>query len=178
MDLVARARIPFPRELVFGTIRDRLPELVPHMPNVKSIEVKERHEEGAVTRLLNLWTAKAEIPAIAQRYMKAEMLQWTDSATWDAARFVCDWSIEMLAFPGVLECSARNTYHAVGDETELEINGSLVLHLDRAPIPRMIAFTVRPLIERIVGTSLRPNLTSIGDGVAGYLRAQAASATT
>ena len=42
MKLEADARIAFPRELVFSTYRDRLPQLVPFLPDVKSIVVQER----------------------------------------------------------------------------------------------------------------------------------------
>ena len=174
MELTADTRIAFPKELVFTTIRDRLPALVPHLPNVRSIECQERREDGARTHFVNLWTAKNEVPAAAQAYVKAEMLQWTDRATWDAEAGTCDWKIETGAFPGVVECSGRNTYRTVGNETELIIRGTLVLHLDKANVPRLVAMAVRPLIEKIIVTNLGPNLVSIGTGVAAYLRSEAA----
>jgi hypothetical protein len=173
MDLIADTRIPFTRELAFTTIRDRLQALVPHMPNVKSIETLERRDDGAKTHFVNRWTANTEIPAAARSYVKAEMLQWIDRATWDAEAGTCDWKIETVALPGVVECSGRNTYRTVGNETELVIRGSLVLHLDKANIPRLVAMAVRPIIEGIVVGSLKPNLTSIGGGVTAYLRAEA-----
>ena len=42
MELVARTLILFPRDLVFQTLRERLPELVPYLPNVKRIQTLER----------------------------------------------------------------------------------------------------------------------------------------
>ena len=40
MQLVADARIPFARPLVFATYRDKLADLVPYLPNVRAIDVK------------------------------------------------------------------------------------------------------------------------------------------
>ena len=79
MKLEAVATLSFPRPLVFSTYRDRLPQLVPHLPNVEKIEVLEREEapggEAGVVRLLNLWFAKADVPKVAQSVIKPEMLR-------------------------------------------------------------------------------------------------------
>ena len=172
MELKARTRMPFPRELVYRTIRDRLPELAPYMPNVKEIQMKERVEDGPRVRFLNIWFGKTEIPAIAQRYVKPELFQWTDKAVWDESDFSCEWAIETHAWPGVVVCSGRNVYVTIGNETELQINGTLTLNLDKAPIPRLFVGTVRPIVEKLIVAGLTPNLTSIGDAVGGFLKAQ------
>ncbi len=179
MELLAKTHIPFARDLVFRTLRDNLPLLVPHMPNVRVIEVKKRADEGTRADLLNEWTAATEIPAVARKFVAAEQLKWLDYATWDEGDFTCDWHIETHAMPGVVECRGHNVYHAAGAETELEIKGELVLHLEKTKVPRLLAGTVRPIIERIVITALKPNLLAVGDGVSGYLRAkQSGSAST
>ncbi len=78
MKLEADARISFPRELVYSTYRDRLPELVPYLPNITGITVKSREDEGQVSKLLNVWDAQAEIPKVAQAIIKPEMASWLD----------------------------------------------------------------------------------------------------
>lgn len=171
MDLRAQTRIPFERTLVFRTLRDKLPELSPYLPDVRSIVQKERHEEGEKTRFVNIWTAKTELPVVAQRYLKAEAIVWTDRAVWDETTFACDWTIEPHILPGIVECGGRNVYTVTGNETHLDLSGSLVLNLDKLNIPRLLAATVKPVIEKIVITALKPNLLSIGEGVAAYLRA-------
>jgi hypothetical protein len=108
---------------------------------------------------------------MAQRYLQPELFQWTDRALWDESQFSCDWSIETHAWPGVVECSGRNVYTTAGEATVLEIHGSLVLNMDKAPIPRLLGATVRPVVERIIVAALKPNLVSIGDAVSGYLKA-------
>lgn len=172
MELTARTRMPFARPLIFRTIRDRLPDLAKYMPNVKNIEMKEREDKGPQVRFLNVWQASTEIPAIAQRYVKPDLFMWNDKALWDETDWSCQWKIETLAWPGVVECSGRNVYIEIGGETELQINGTLNLNLDKAPIPRLFVGTVRPIVERMIVASLKPNLTSIGDAVVSYLKAQ------
>lgn len=178
MELAAQTRIPFPRDLVFATIRDRMPELAGFMPNIKQIEMKERRDADPLTHFINTWTASTEIPAIAQRYLKPDMLKWTDYAKWDRSNYSCDWKTVLVAWPDVLECGGTNVYNAFGDETELQIRGNLHLHLEHAPIPKLFVSTVRPIVERIVIASLKPNLLSIGDAVAQYLAKQKAAATS
>lgn len=172
MELNAQTRINFPRELVFRTYRDKLPELVQFLPNVSSIVVKEREDEGARTRLVNLWTAKTEIPAAAQRFLKPEMLMWNDHADWDASSYTCHWRIETLAFTEAVICSGRTVYTEQGDATELQISASLELHLDKAKIPRLLAGSIKPVVERVVIANLKPNLLATGQGIEKYLQSQ------
>lgn len=172
MELNAQTRINFPRELVFRTYRDKLPDLVHFLPNVSSIVVKERKDDGARTRMLNLWTAKTEIPAAAQRFLKPEMLMWHDHADWDESSHVCHWRIETLAFTEAVRCSGRTVFTEAGDRTELQITASLELHLDKANIPRLLAGTVKPVVERVVIANLKPNLLATGDGIEKYLQSQ------
>src|SRR5437773_1440734 len=98
MKLEGDARIVFPRPLVFATYRDRLPELVPYLPNIREIKVLEREEkpggqEGHL-RLLNLWRASADIPKVAQAVLKPEALAWKDHAHWNENDWTCEWRVE------------------------------------------------------------------------------------
>jgi hypothetical protein len=173
MQLTANTRVTFPRELVFKTYRDRIAETIPYLPNVKSIVVQERRDEGDIASLVNLWTAKTEIPSLARRFVKADMLCWTDRARWDQSAWRCNWEIETHAFPGLLQCSGQTEFVEAGAGTDIRISGDLLLHLERAHIPRLLAGTVQPVIEKLIINGLRPNLLSTGEGVAKLLAAQA-----
>lgn len=171
MELTATTKVTFPRELVFSTYRDRLPETVQYLPNVSSIVVKERTEQNGKVQLVNLWAAKADIPSLAKRFIKPEMLMWTDYAEWDPVGQLCRWRIESHAFPGFVECSGTTSFHEAGSGTELRIDGKLVLHLEKAHVPRLLAGTVQPLIEKVVIGALKPNLLSTGEGLQKFLQA-------
>ena len=73
MQLSVQSIIPFPIENVYKAMRDHLPELATYLPNIDSIEVKERKLEGDVLHLVNQWNpANTEIPTVAQSFVDVE----------------------------------------------------------------------------------------------------------
>ncbi len=174
MKVEADAVLDFPRDLVFQTYRDRLPELVPHLPNVRRITVESREDDPPVTRLLNRWEAAAEVPKVVRSIIKPEMLVWLDHALWNEETWECEWRIEHGAFAEQVHCSGRNRYVAVDDKTRLEIRGDLSVDAAKIPVvPRLLAGTVAPVLERFIVQTIRPNLVSTADGVQAFLRQQA-----
>ncbi|MCC7384992.1 MAG: hypothetical protein IT384_24315 [Deltaproteobacteria bacterium] len=177
MKIEADATIAFPRELVFSTYRDRLPDLVPHLPNIRSIQVLEREESpnGAVgvTRLLNLWKAEGDIPKVAQAVIKPDMLEWKDFARWDAPAWACDWRSVTSMFTEQVKCGGRNTFVDLGGATRLEIRGALDVDLKTIPgVPRFLAGTIAPVVEKFIVALLTPNLTSVSKGLEAFLRSE------
>jgi hypothetical protein len=177
MKLEADARISFPRELVFKTYRDRLPELVPHLPDVQSIKVLEREEapggKTGVTRLLNLWIGKAEIPKLAQAVIKPEMLQWDDYAVWDQNDWTCEWRVATKMFTESVKCGGKNRFIDEGATTKLEIRGNLEIDLKGVPgVPKFLAGSVAPVVEKLIVTLLTPNLLSVSKGLEAFLKSQ------
>lgn len=177
MELKADAKIAFPRALVFSTYRDRLPELVPYLPDVKEIRALSREEEGAIASLKNEWVAATEIPKVAQAVVKPEMLQWLDFAKWDAEAFTCDWRIETKMFTEQVRCQGHNTYVEAddGESCVLQIRGELSVSLKGVPgVPRFLAGRVAPHVERFVVDMLTPNLLSVAKGLQAFLDAESA----
>jgi len=173
MKVEADTFIDFPRELVFRTYRDRLPELVPHLPNVKEIRVESRSDEGPISQLVNRWEANADVPKMARSVVKPEMMVWLDHARWDEAAWTCDWRIEHATFREQVHCQGRNHYVADGDRTRLEIRGEISVDATRIPgVPRMLAGTLAPVIERFIVQTIRPNLVSTADGVQAFLKSE------
>lgn len=173
MELNARTQIPFPRDEVYITYRDHMAEVTPFLPAIESFEVRERTESEGALRFVNLWRAKLDIPPASQKLIDPSMFAWTDTATWAAGAFQCSWRIETFAMPGLLDCAGTTRFVALGPaETEVRIEGSLDLHLNKAKVPRLLIGTVKPLIERIVIMGLAPNLLSMGEGVGRFLAAR------
>ena len=152
MKMDVDSRIPFPREAVYRTYRDAMVSLVPYLPNVKSIEVVERKDEGGKISLKNRWWAKTEIPKAAQGIVKPDMLSWFDYATWDEATFSNVWKLEVTAMPGVVECSGANKFIEDGPNAcILQLRGDLNLNLKNVPgVTRLLAGTIGPTIEKFV----------------------------
>ncbi len=175
MKLEADARISFPRELVYSTYRDRLPELVPYLPNITGITVKSREDEGQVSKLLNIWDAQAEIPKVAQAIIKPEMASWLDHAAWNQADWSCDWRIETKVFTENVNCGGHNTYVEDGEGTILKIRGDLDVSLKGIPgVPRLLAGKIAPVVEKFIVNLIKPNLLSVAKGLEDFLKAEAA----
>ncbi|MCK6550467.1 hypothetical protein L6R52_31815 [Myxococcota bacterium] len=179
MKLEADSRLTFPRELVFSTYRDRLPRLVPHLPNIKGITVLKREDApgGAqgISKLVNKWEAKGEIPKPAQTVIKPEMLTWLDYATWDENAWTVEWRIETQMFTENIKCGGKNRYLPDGPNGSiLEIRGHLDVDLKGIPgVPRLLAGTIAPVVEKFVIALLTPNLTSVAKGLEAFLQEEA-----
>jgi hypothetical protein len=172
MKLDTSVEIPFPRQRVFETYRDRLADLVPYLPNIRGIEVTSRKDEGAITRLVNHWRGGGEIPAVARSVISEKLLEWDDFATWDASAFRCEWRQTAPAFKEAMRSQGVNVFEELGaDKTRLTITGSLEIDAGKIPgIPRFMGRVVGPAVEAFLVAAIKPNLVSVSKGVERYLR--------
>ena len=174
MDITVRQRLPYSREIVFSHLRDHLGNLVPYLPNVASIEVRERVEpQTGVVELLNLWQAAAsEVPAVVRPFVDPNKLSWNDRATWKAADWSCDWVIEVSFMRDRVRCSGRTVYVAIDEgHTEIRVDGALEVDL-KGLVPRLLVGRVKPKVEGFVVKTIKPNFEKVNDGLKAYLDAQ------
>jgi hypothetical protein len=176
MKIEADSRIPYPRERVYREYRDSLVKLVPYLPNIQEITVKEREENSGGpgrTRMLNIWRAQGDIPKAAQTIIKPEMLEWKDYALWNENDWTCEWRVETAFFTKSIKCQGKNFFIEQGGETTLQIRGELEVNLKEIPgVPRFLAGTVAPIVEKFIVALLTPNLTSVSKGLDAYMKAQ------
>ncbi len=167
--------IPFERELVFSTHRDKLEDLLPYLPNVDSIEVQERVEEGDVVRLTNLWSgASSDVPAVVRSVLRPEHLTWTDRATWDHEKWQAQWNITINALPEAVSARGTTTFIDESGETLVRIEGEFLIHPERIPgVPAFVAKRAVPPLERFVVSLLQPNLRRSNQAVQQYLEDRA-----
>lgn len=165
--------VPWPRDVVFRTHRDKLVELVPYLGNVDSVEIRERREEGPVVRLLNHWSgSSSDVPAVIRPVLKPELLTWVDRATWDQSKWRCDWDITLNALPDAVTARGYNLFKDEGDATVIQIQGEFIVHPDRIPgVPTLVAKTAQSAVERFVVGLLQPNLRASNRAVEQYLDA-------
>ena len=170
MKIKADAKLSYPRDVVFASYRDKLVELVPHLPNIKAIEVKNREDNEGVTRMLNIWHAKGDIPKVAQSIIKPEMVCWEDHAKWNQDDWTCEWKVVPKFFTKNVTCSGKNHFVEQGDETVLQIRGELEIDAKGIPgVPRLLAGRIAPVIEKFIVGLLTPNLLTVSDGLVKYL---------
>lgn len=159
---------------VYLIIRDKMVELVPFMDNVSEIEVMQREERPRGPKILNRWQADAgQVPAIARKFLRPEMLQWLDHADWVDAETLVHWRIESAVFKGMYSCEGINSVVADGDGARIVVSGDLSVDPSRIPgLPRLLTKKVLPTIERYFVERMKPNMASLGSGVQRFLAAQ------
>ncbi len=160
MDIRTDATLSHPRDKVYTTYRDRLPELAEYFPNIQSIEVLHSEREGAVLHLLNEWQATAKIPRIARSYIKPEMLRWKDHADWNDDECCVHWRFELAFLTDVVHAAGTNTFIEAGPAgTHLSIRGDLAIDSGRLPgVSARTGRLVVPHIERFCVALVKPNL--------------------
>jgi hypothetical protein len=171
MEIRADARIPFPREIVFAAYRDEIVDLLPYLPNVRSIDVKSRKQEGNVIEFVNEWRGGGDIPAAVRAVLSEAVLAWTDYATWRGDAMCCYWRTETHAFTEAVTCKGSNRFVADGEgKTLLEIRGSLEIDAKKIRgVPSFLAGKVGRAVEEFLVGKIQSNLVETAKGLAKYL---------
>jgi hypothetical protein len=179
MDILADARIPFPRRIVFRAYRDEIVQLLPYLPNVRSIEIKSRKEEGGVVEFVNEWRGGGDIPGPIRAVLSESVLAWTDYAAWHADAMRCDWRTETHAFTEAVSCKGSNRFVAEGDgATLLEIRGGLTIDAKKIRgVPSFVAGKVGRMVEEFLVAKIQSNLVETAKGLARYLEERAQAKT-
>lgn len=167
VDIKTDVTLAFPRERIFATYRDRLRDLLPYLPNIRGLAIKQREERDGAIYLVNEWQGGGEIPSAARSFLRESMLGWTDHAIWREADFVCDWRTDVHAFPGALESSGQNRFVEVGGgRTRIEFRGRLVCDASKVPgVPKLLSRSLNGTIERIFVGKIEENLVGVGQGI-------------
>ncbi len=161
-------------EQVFAVARDKLPDLVPFLPNIERIEVKERKDEAGRVLIVNRWYAKADIPAAAKKFVSPDLLSWQDTATWDGTLLKVDYRLQSFVANELFLAQGTNTFKATADgATDLTVRCDVEIYPEKLPgVPRFLAGAVKGPVEETIKKILTPNLMSFAQGLNGYFRAQ------
>ena len=171
MRFEAEGRVPGATvDEVYPLLRDKLVDLVPFLDNVAAIQELERKPGAAGPHLLNRWRADpGQVPSLVRGFLKPEMLEWLDHADWNDAERHVDWRIESAVFAGLYTCRGRNRVVAAGGDVRIVIGGELIVDAGKIPgLPRRLAGTVVPTLEAYLVDRMKPNMASLGTGVARY----------
>lgn len=172
MRLDVSAEIPFSRADVFAVYRDKLPELVKYLPNVRGISITTRTDDGPVVKLLNRWKGGGEIPGMVRKFLSEDLLEWDDHAVWKQDSFTCDWRTIVPAFKDAIDAAGTNRFEELGPErTRLIIAGELKCDAAKIKgVPRLMSGVIGPAVETFLVATVKPNLVSVAKGVEAYLR--------
>ncbi len=170
MDFKVSEIINHPLEKVYETYRDKLPDLVPYMPNVDDIVVESREDMEGEVKLVNRWKVSGSIPRAVRPFFSDNMLSYADHAHWVEAERVVHWFFEIGAFPEAVDCRGTNYFMPSGDgATEVQLTGTLTVDLAKMRgVPRLL-HRLAPKVESFVLERVKPNLSAVTNAVTRYL---------
>ena len=157
--------IPFPAPLVYETLRDRTPELVPFLREIDRIETVQRQRsiDGSLV-LTNLWQANRQsVPRAARPFVSREMLRWRDIATWDDTQLRLDWRFETEHMEALYTCNGTNYVKPLNDTTSrLSVTGTIETFPERVPgISNRLGRRIAPKADRWLIQLLMPNIAQV-----------------
>jgi hypothetical protein len=171
MLITADLRLPFPRSLVYLTYRDKLVELVPFMPNVRSVEVKSRRQEDERIYCVNCWHGGGRIPLAVRAVLGKAMLSWTEYDNWDESNFTLEWRIETHAFTEAVFCAGNNRFLEDDGTTIIETRGELRIEPEQIEgFSQSLKGKIASIVENFLGKKIVPNLIQMSQGVHSYLQ--------
>ena len=163
--------VPFPRSLVYVTFRDRLIDLVSYLPQVRSINVKSRREEGEQVHSTNEWQGTGEIPPLLRSWLSKDLLKWTEYNIWNNREFTLQWRIETHAFSKAFHYAGENRFLEEDSQTVIESQGQLWVEPQQLQgVPSLLRNQVAQVAEKFLGKRMEPNQLEVAEAVKLYLQ--------
>jgi len=154
-----------PAAEVYPLVRDRLPELLPYLPDVASIAQQSYARESETrVRIVNRWTARAKLPAAAMKFLPPEVLSWTDRALWKDDAYCVDYMLVGFGY----EVHGINSFTPHEGGTLLRVVADVTIKPEQLKIPRLVFKRVFPMVEGVVKQAVQPNLTALARGLRDY----------
>ena len=139
MELSQTEIIERPISEVYALVRDDLQKIVPFLPNVDKIEVKEHNEKDEThTEVVNHWYGKVDMPSLLKN-LSAKNFSWKDIACWNNESHYVDFQLQSFLANDLFEARGRNTFiDAIEGKTKIEIT-PIKIYRKSAGIPRLLA---------------------------------------
>lgn len=164
------SQISFPRALVYATYRDKLMELGPYLPNVRSLQIKSRQETDQAVQLVSEWHGGGDIPAMARELLSEDLFTWTEYDVWHNDAFTVDWHIETHAYPEAVFCAGKNRFLDQGHCTLVESRAEVRIDFSTIHgMPSFLRHQLVNLVEGLLSKKIEPNLVQMGQSVQKYL---------
>ena len=165
--------VKHPLNVVWVTIRDRLPELVPYIDNIEGITQLKREElpDGNI-RLDNLWQLDSNLSSIRAANLARDDLRWIDRAEWQLHSHVCHWQIEPHFMSGQMTCRGLTRYEpAIGGRgTRITFEGQLNIAVrNEIGASSFLDGTLLRGFESLASTLVPRNLRKLAEAVSSFL---------
>ena len=147
----------WPAEKIIGLLKageDLFP--MENLPNVNARKPLEQKRQGSKIFRKYEWCVHGQIPKIAQKMLRPEMLTFIEESVWDDDRCTFDSRILPHYFKNAITCESTSAWRESGAGVERRIDSTV-----RVAIP-----IVGPVVEKAVVEAFRKN----NDMSAGLIR--------
>ncbi len=173
MEFKSTSVIKYPVKVVWPTMRDELPEIVPLLNNIESITVRERTElDSEKIKITNVWRAAPKLPSFLVKKIKPEMLAWTDYAEWNQKNRECHWRIESHFFTDHFKCRGTTLFDSAiaGRGTRITFQGSLkLLPQGMDEVSHFFGARSSGVIESFLNKLIPNNIVKVAKALSDYL---------
>ena len=174
MQINSESHIHHPPQRVFEAYQDRLPEVVPYMPDIREILVESREDGEGVVDIHNVWSSNRDVPSYARAFLKPEHLKWDDFVKWHREGLFAEWEIKTRVFTEAVTCAGRTELHDDGKGgTRVLLTGHFDVDLETVPgVPGFLGRRLAPKLEGFIVNLITPNLEQTNVAIGAFLDAQ------
>jgi hypothetical protein len=145
---------------VYPLVRDRLHELLPHLPGIESIEVLTRTAAGkGKTRVKSRWRIRP--PTLLGRLLPTAALVWEEDAVWVDKSYRVDSTIHGYGY----ESRGKTWYEPASDWTRVRIEANVSFQPHSVDIPAENLEKIASAAEQALREAVEPNLAALLDAI-------------
>ncbi|MBK7109849.1 MAG: hypothetical protein WAU21_12910 [Chitinophagales bacterium] len=174
MDFTTVSILKIPTEQVWETMLNHLPDIAEGVAELKTINVIDRIQlPNNTNTVISIWTASPQLPSFVIKYIKPDMLIWTDTAVWNTADKIINWKIKSHYFENAMQCEGSTEFISAlgGKGCRLTFSGSL--HIDAThilPGIGMLDKTISKSIEGILAQLIPSNFRKLSGSIEKYVQ--------
>ena len=120
--------VKFTPAVTWEAMLNHMPQIAEGVDDLESIVEKEKAVlSPELTKVVNLWQAKPNLPQLIAKHIKPDMLIWTDTAIWNGEKQTVAWTIQSHYFGDQMHCSGTTTFEPAmgGKGCRLTFGGEL-----------------------------------------------------
>lgn len=171
MQFEVRETTTHARSVVFAAHRDRLRDIVQHLDEVHSVELRSRSlHAGGREEQVHLWVASpTALPALVRPFVPPQLLAWKQRTVWEPYTWTATWEIDVLALGPSVEARGTNRYLQEGAGCTIELAGEFAFRPDKVPQLAQVPASAVPMVEKAVVALIVPLVKRTGAAVARFL---------
>ena len=153
-----------PADEVYPLVRDRIEELLPHLPGVESVEILSRQPAAkGKTRVKSRW--KLRPPALLGRLLPAAAFVWEEEAVWNDKTY----SVESKIVGYGYQSRGKTVYEPASDYTRVRVEAEIEFRADSVDIPKENLEKIVASAEEALREAIEPNMTALLEAIGARL---------